>query len=139
MVYVIMRSRGEVQLARQREELAAARAALDVQKQVLEQSLQNAGDLARNKAMDDFLTDIRVEERHYTRQHKALFLTRTSLVRQERIYFRNIPLTSWVEQEVPLEEGMDAESLAQTMSILSGELAPRAGDRTIRRLGRQPH
>jgi hypothetical protein len=56
-------------------------------------------------------------------------------VRQERIYFRNIPLSSWVEQEMPIEEGVDAEKMAQTMSVFANaallEEAPRI---SIRRL-----
>jgi hypothetical protein len=32
-----------------------------------------------------FLADIRVEERHYVREHKVLFLNRKCMVRQERI------------------------------------------------------
>ena len=71
------------------------------------------------KAMDEFLADIRVEERHYTREHKVLFMSRRMLVRQERIFFRNIPLSNWVEQEMPLEEGVDTEKLAQTMSVFA--------------------
>ncbi len=69
--------------------------------------------------MDEFLADIRVEERHYTREHKVLFLTRKMLVRQERIFFRNIPLSNWVEHEMSIEEGVDAEKMAQTMSIFA--------------------
>jgi hypothetical protein len=46
-------------------------------------------------------------------------MTRKMLVRQERIFFRNIPLSNWVEQEMPVEEGVDAEKLAQTMSVFA--------------------
>ena len=46
-----------------------------------------------------------------------LFMTRKMLVRQERIFFRNIPLSNWVEQEMPIEEGVDADKMAQTMSV----------------------
>ncbi len=69
--------------------------------------------------MDDFLADIHIEERHYTRELKVLFMSRKMLVRQERIFFRNIPLSNWVEQEMPVEEGVDTEKLAQTMSIFA--------------------
>lgn len=74
--------------------------------------------------MDEFLADIRVEERHYTREHKILFLTRKSLVRQERIFFRNIPLSSWVEQEMPFEEGTDMDKLSRAMAIFAGAELP---------------
>ena len=114
-----MQSHMEVRLAKQREELAAARATLAAQKEALENSLKNAEESTRRKAMDEFLADIRVEERHYTREHKVLFMRRKMLVRQERIFFRNIPLSNWVEQEMPLEEGVDTEKMAQTMSVFA--------------------
>ena len=41
------------------------------------------------------------------------------LVRQERIFFRNIPLSNWVEQEMPLEEGVDTDKWPQTMSVFA--------------------
>ena len=112
-----MQSHMEVVMSKQREELAAARATLAAQKEALEGSLKNAEETARSKAMDEFLADIRIEERHYTREHKVLFMSRKMLVRQERIFFRNIPLSNWVENEMPIEEGVDAEKMAQTMSV----------------------
>ena len=53
-----------------------------------------------------------------------LFATRKSLVLQERIYFRNIPLCNWVGNEVTIEEGADIESLAKTLSVFAPELLP---------------
>src|SRR5580704_12618914 len=119
LVYFIMQSRMEVLLSKQREDLAGARATLIAQKDALENSLKTTEESTRRKAMEEFLADIRVEERHYTREHKVLFLTRKMLVRQERIFFRNIPLSSWVEHEMPLQEGVDAEQVAQTMSVFA--------------------
>ena len=63
------------------------------------------------------LPDIRVEERHYTREHKVLFLTRKLLVRQERIFFRNIPLSDWIEHEIQLDEGADVGKMVQDMTV----------------------
>jgi uncharacterized membrane protein YgaE (UPF0421/DUF939 family) len=117
LVYFVMQSHMELLLSKQREELASARATLAAQKESLEASLKNAEDTARSKAMDAFLADIRIEERHYTREHKVLFMSRKMLVRQERIFFRNIPLSNWVENEMPIEEGVDADKMAQTMSV----------------------
>src|SRR5580658_571982 len=119
LVYFVMQSHMEVAMSKQREELAAARATLVAQKDALENSLKTTEESTRRKAMEEFLADIRVEERHYTREHKVLFLTRKMLVRQERIFFRNIPLSSWVEQEMPLQEGVDTEQMAQTMSVFA--------------------
>jgi hypothetical protein len=119
LVYFIMRSHMEVRLARQRTELAAAKATLAAKREALEDTLKSSEYAIRRIALDEFLADIRVEERHYTREHKMLFMHRRMLVRQERIFFRNIPLSSWVEHEMPIEEGVDADKLAQTMSVFA--------------------
>src|ERR1051326_2671793 len=102
LVYFVMHSHMELRLAKQREEGAGARATLEARKEALEDMLKPAEESSRRKAMDEFLADIRVEERHYTREHKVLFMSRRMLVRQERIFFRNIPLSNWVEQELPI-------------------------------------
>ncbi|HWF08171.1 MAG TPA: hypothetical protein VG297_06895 [Bryobacteraceae bacterium] len=119
LVYFVMRSQMEVRLARQREQVAGARATLQAKREALEDSLKTTEETIRRKAMDEFLADIHVEERHYTREHRVLFATRKMLVRQERIFFRNIPLSSWVEHEMPFEEGVDPDKLAQTMSVFA--------------------
>jgi hypothetical protein len=121
LVYFVTQSHAEVQLAKQREELAAARATLAAQKEAMVDSLRNAQEGARRQALDDFMADIRVEERHYVREQKALFITRKSVVRQERIFFRNLPLSNWVEQEMPYEEGADIDQLAKTMAVFIPE------------------
>ena len=119
LMYFIMRSHMELRLARQREKLASMQATLAAKEQALEESMRSAEATVRSQAMDEFLADIRVEERHHTREHKVLFMTRKSLVRQERIFFRNIPLSNWVEQEIPIEEGVDAEKMASTLSVFA--------------------
>ena len=85
----------------------------------------------RRKSMDDFLADFHVEERHYMRENKSLFLNRKSMVLQERLYFRTLPLSNWVEHELTVEEGGDIQSLARACSIFStkgfGEKAALAG------------
>jgi hypothetical protein len=124
----------EVLLSKQREDLAAARAALAAQKDALQDSLRNATESSRRQAMDDFLADIRIEERHYTREQKMLFPTKKSLVRQERIFFRNIPLSNWVEQEMPIQEGADIDKLVETMSVFAGAALLGETPEPVRRL-----
>jgi hypothetical protein len=121
LVFFIMQSRMEVLLARQREELATAKATLAAHKETLEHSLRYVEESARLKATNDFLSEIRVEERHYVREQKVLFVTRKSMIRQERIFFRNIPLSSWVEHEMPFEEGADMEKLVQSVSVFASD------------------
>lgn len=119
LMYFVMHSHMELRLAKQREELASLQASLAAKQQTLEESLRNAEAAVRSRAMDEFLADIRVEERHHTREHRILFMTRKMLVRQERIFFRNIPLSNWVEQEIPIEEGVDADKMAAAISVFA--------------------
>lgn len=134
LTWLAMRSRVEVLTAQQREELAGARASLAAQKEALEGSLKNVEESTRRQAMDEFLADIRVEERQYIREHKVLFMNRKMLVRQERIFFRNIPLSNWVEQEMPFEEGADMDKLAQTMKVFTDAILPEPPVSPIQRL-----
>jgi len=53
------------------------------------------------------------------RENKSMFLNRKALVLQERLYFRNIPLSNWVEHEMVVEEGSDLKNLATQCSIFS--------------------
>jgi len=134
LVYFVMRSSTDVLLARQREKLAAAQAALGAQKEAIADSVKYAKESARREALDDFLSDIRIEERHYIREHRALFITRKSVVRQERIFFRNLPLSNWIEQEMPYEEGADIDALARTMAVFAPEALLENAEAPARRL-----
>ena len=52
--------------------------------------------------------ELTIEQRHYTRENRMLMHNRKSLVLQERMYFRNIPLSDWIEHEIVMEEGQDS-------------------------------
>ena len=118
----IMQQRMEVQLARERESLSSARASIEAQKGTLEELDRLRGEAVRRKALDEFLAELRTEERHFIREQNLLFARRKSLVLQERIYFRNIPLSNWVEHEVPIQEGADVQSLIKTLTVFAPEL-----------------
>ncbi len=132
LAWFIMQSRMEVAIAKEREELANTKGALEAQKAAMEESIRGAEEAARRKALDEFMADIRIEQRHYIRQNKILFLTRKCLVLEERIFFRNLPLSNWIEHEIMLEEGADVERVARTLSVfeqpevVSIDAAPRA-------------
>src|SRR5437867_3524811 len=111
-----MQQRMEVQLARERQSMSEARATIEAQKSTLEELDKLRAEAVRREALDSFLVDLRTEERHFIREQKLLFATRKSLVLQERIYFRNIPLSNWVEHEVPIEDGTDVDSLVKTVA-----------------------
>ena len=135
LAWFIMQSRMEVALALQREHLAETRGALGAEKSALASSLETALRAAeaeaKCEALDNFMSELRVEQRHYTRENRLLMHNRKSLVLQERMYFRNIPLSDWIEHEITLDEGADVSRLVQDMTIFDKSVvsiadAPRA-------------
>lgn len=126
--FYIMQARMEVAVAKERESMAQVRATLSSQQQVMEDRIRATEEAAQRKALDTFLADIRIEERHYARESKSLFVNKKSMVLQERLYFRNIPLSNWIEHEMTIEEGGDMEKLAQASSIFNSPALPPAGE-----------
>lgn len=117
--FYIMQARLEVAVAKERESLAEAQAIIKNQEKLMVEKVKSAEDSTMRHALDQFLADFRVEERHYMRENKSMFVNRKALVLQERLFFRNIPLSNWVEHEMVVEEGSDMKSLAQQCSIFS--------------------
>ena len=136
LAFYIMQSRMDVALAREREAMAQARGTLEAEKNSLEQALRGAKDSARREALDEFLADVHVEQRHYVRDNKLLFQNRKALVLQERIFFRNIPLSNWIEHEIVLQEGEDvdkaARSLTSFVDVVSVDAKAPNGNRLLR-------
>jgi hypothetical protein len=124
--WFIMQSRMEVKLAEQREMLATERGAIEAEKVGVRLSLENAlraaEEGARRQALDTFLSELTIEQRHYTRENRMLMHNRKSLVLQERMYFRNIPLSDWIEHEIVMEDGQDVTRLVQDMTIFDREV-----------------
>jgi hypothetical protein len=136
LAFYIMQSRMEVALAREREAMAQARGTMEAEKNSLEQALRGAKDSARREALDEFLADVHVEQRHYVKDNKLLFQNRKALVLQERIFFRNIPLSNWIEHEIVLQEGEDvdkaARSLTSFVDVVGVEQQALNGNRLLR-------
>ncbi|SPE38242.1 conserved hypothetical protein [Candidatus Sulfopaludibacter sp. SbA6] len=126
LAWFIMQSRMEVKLAEQRERLAQDRGTLDAEKVALKVSLETAlraaEETARRESLDIFLSELKVERRHYTRENRLLMHNRKSLVLQERMYFRNIPLSDWIEHEVVMDESADVDRMVQDMTIFDREV-----------------
>jgi hypothetical protein len=119
LAFYIMQARMEVAVSKEREIIAEAQATIKSQERVLEEKVKATEEAALRRAFDQFLGDFRVEERHYMREHKSMFLNKKAMVLQERLFFRNIPLSNWVEHEMIVEEGSDLKSLARDSSIFS--------------------
>jgi hypothetical protein len=119
IAFIITQARMQVVLAREREALIETRAVLAQHLKAAEERSKAVEAEARRRALDEFLSDVRVEERHYLRQSTSPDRRRKCLVIQERIYFRNIPLSSWIEHELPFEEGTDIEGLIRSGSVFT--------------------
>ena len=120
LAYMIMQARMEVAVSKEREFLAEARAETRTQKNTMEERVKATEQEARRKALDDFMQDFRVEERHYFRENKSAEARQKSMVLQERLYFRNIPLSSWVEHEMLVEQdAAGAQMLPKGRSVFS--------------------
>jgi hypothetical protein len=111
----------EIDLAQQRELMAEERGTLKAQRQALESQLETAiraaEESARRQAFDHFLTELKVEQRHYTRENRLLTHSRHTLVLQERMFFRNIPLSDWIEHEITLDDHADVNRIVQDMTV----------------------
>jgi hypothetical protein len=100
--FIVVQARMETTLAREREELIVARSRLLHQRKVTQEKIRTAESEARRKALDEFLADVKVEERQYYRETESAQERQRCLVLQERICFRNIPLSQWIERELPV-------------------------------------
>ncbi len=121
LAWFVMQSRMDVALAQQRERLAEQRGALEAERNAVRDSVAIAVHAAEERsqrlALDNFLSELKVEQRHYTRENRLLLHNRRSVVLQERMCFRNLPLSDWIEHEIPLDEGVDVERLVQDMTV----------------------
>lgn len=123
IAWTIMRERMETELSRQRESMADIRAQLRYADMNVADRVRAAEETVRRTALDDFLADLHVEERRYVRENRLRFSERKSMIVQERLWFRNIPLSNWVENELTLENG-DSRKLARTFSVFNAALLP---------------
>jgi hypothetical protein len=105
--YFVMQARMEVSLAKERESLAEARAMISSAKITLDERVKATEEACKRQALDDFMHDIRLEERSYIREGK----TKKIMVMQERVFFRNIPLSHWMEREMVIETGLETRQL----------------------------
>ena len=121
LAWFVMQSRMDVKLAEQRETLAEVRGQLKAEKEAIDLSMKTAvraaEESAKRQAFDAFLGEIKVEQRHYTKENRMLMHNRKSLVLQERMYFRNIPLSDWIEHEITLDDGVDVDRMVQDMTV----------------------
>src|SRR5690349_8523196 len=74
------------------------------------------GDCSSRPALESLLAELRMERRRFVRRVPGPAGTETTLITQERLYLRNIPLTSWMEEVLVLGNG--EEIPAETVTPL---------------------
>jgi len=122
--YYVMQARMEVAIAKERETLAEARAMISSHKVTMEERVRATEESCKRQALDDFMHDIRIEERSYVRELNAGANSKRSMVMQERLFFRNIPLSNWIEHEMVVAEGADLNQLPTKESVFSAGTLP---------------
>lgn len=60
---------------------------------------------SRRPSADELLAELRIERRRFMRRLAGARGNEVTLITQERLYLRNIPLTSWMQEELPLGTG----------------------------------
>ena len=115
--YFVMQARMEVALAKERESLAEARATINSHKVTLDERVKATEQAAKRQALDEFMQEIRTEERSYVRESRTRNSSKRIMVMQERIYFRNIPLSNWIDREMVIETGPELRQLAAEVSF----------------------
>lgn len=117
LICFMMRCRMDEAIALERGALAELQSALIVQRQRLQSAISDARAEAKRAAFDEFLNDFRVEQRQYVRKSRLFFMSKHTLVVRERILFRNLPLSNWIEQTITLDESVGAAFPPPTFTI----------------------
>lgn len=89
---VIMQAHSECVVARHRVRIAELQVMLDARDKIAADRIRAVEEAARRRALDEVIGGIRVEERQF-RQGNSVLL-------QERVFFRTVPLTGWIEHEL---------------------------------------
>ena len=126
--FYIMQARLEVALSKERESLAEARATISSQKVTMEERIKATEEATKRHSLDEFMQEFRVEERSYVRESRSLTSSKRSMVMQERLFFRNIPLSNWIEHEMVVEEGRDLDQLPKQSAFAAAALETAHGN-----------
>ena len=105
-------------LERERRAYAEALTAHEHERRAVEDRIREAGERARREALDEFIRDLRVEERSRVRQSSSMFSARRVIVHEERLCFRDQALSNWVEQEIIVEEGVENAPKPQPVFLM---------------------
>jgi hypothetical protein len=99
LVWMLMQARMQVLAANYQAALAKAE----------KESAEN------RPGLDKFLAELRLERRRFLRRLAGARGCETTMLTLERLYFRQVPLTGWMQEEIEL--GAGEELSEQTFSI----------------------
>jgi hypothetical protein len=116
-----MRSRMVAALENERRAYVEALAAHEHERSAVEDRIRAAVERARRDALEEFVRDLRVEERNRVRQSTSMFSARRVIVHEERLCFHDQPLSNWVEQEVVVDETIENAPRPQPVFLVPGQ------------------
>ena len=135
LCYFIMQSRMDVAIAKEREALTEVQTKLRAQQTHVEERVRAAQEEVRRQALEEFLQEFRTEERSYMREAKNGQAMRKSMVLQERLYFRNIPLSNWIETEMLVETSGDDTPRLPSSFNMGGSSVDSSMSRLLEHMG----
>ncbi len=115
IVWYLGRMQMQVRWARKREADARCKVRIDLEQKIAEERTRATEESARCKAMDQFLSEIHVEERAYLRQRDIGTRRTRSVVVEERLYFRNLPMSNWTQQELTFYTASGAPDVSKML------------------------
>ncbi|MDZ4797544.1 MAG: hypothetical protein SGI92_05235 [Bryobacteraceae bacterium] len=95
--YVLMQARMDVAVEKERTERAHIEARLEMVEEMMPERLKAVTEASQRRAFDQLMQGFRVEERRYIRDAGD----GPAMLLQERLYYRNMPLSNWIEHELP--------------------------------------
>jgi hypothetical protein len=79
---------------------------------------------SRRPGLEELLGELRIERRRFLRRVPGAKGNEATLITQERLFLRNLPLTSWMQEEVPLGTGEELPSESTAMALLEASTPP---------------
>jgi len=92
--------------------------------QVMAARCQTAVADSQRPGIEDLLAELRIERRRFLRRVAGPKGNETTLITQERLYLRNLPLTSWMQEELPLGTGEELGGETSIVRLLEPSAAP---------------
>ena len=80
--------------------------------------------LNRRLSPEELLADLRMERRRFVKRVAGPQGPETTLITQERLYLRNLPLTSWMQEEVALGGGEELPAETGLVPLLERSASP---------------